>query len=73
MTHLEDRPRGMKGFALVGDCCRLPFGYVRKEEVARLVFTMPHDRRGHELKLTANDLRSLANLLDWMSGIRPEK
>lgn len=70
MTHLEDRPQGKKGFALVGDCCRLPFGYVRDGKV---VLTMPHDRRGHELQLTANDLRSLANLLDWMSGIRPEK
>lgn len=71
MTHLEDRPRGTKGFALVGNCCRLPFGYVRKE--GKLVLTMPHAKGGHELGLTANDLRSLANLLDWMSGIRPEK
>jgi hypothetical protein len=68
MTHVEDRPQSGKGLALVGDCCRLPFGYIRE---GKLILTMPHTRRGHELPMTANDLRSLANLLDWMSGIRP--
>jgi hypothetical protein len=61
MTHVEDRPKSGKGLALVGDCCRLPFGYIRD---GRLVLRMPHERRGHELALSANDLRSLARLLD---------
>lgn len=68
MTHIEERPSSTKGLALVGDCCRNPFGYIRD---GKLVLTMPHERKGHELLMTANDLRSLANLLDWMSGIRP--
>ena len=68
MIHVEDRARSKKGLALVSDCCRLPFGYIRD---GKLILTMPHTRKGHELPMTANDLRSLANLLDWMSGIRP--
>jgi len=67
MTHLEDRANSRKGLALVGDCCRLPFGYAKD---GKLVLRMPHTKAGHELALTANDLRSLANLLDWTSGIR---
>lgn len=67
MTHLEDRAEGRKGLALVGDCCRLPFGYAKD---GKLVLKMPHTKQGHTLELTANDLRSLANLLEWTSGIR---
>jgi hypothetical protein len=65
MTHVEERASSTKGLALVGDCCRLPFGYIRD---GKLVFRMPHVKGGHELELTPNDLRSLALLLEQASG-----
>ena len=65
MTHFEER---QKGFALISDCCRLPFGYIKD---GKLVLIMLHAKKAHEMTMTANDLRSIANLLDWMNGIRP--
>lgn len=67
MTHVEERPSSTKGLALVGDCCRLPFGYIRN---GKLILTMPHVKGGHELSLTPNDLRSLAKLLEQVSSFR---
>lgn len=65
MTHVEQRPSSTKGLALVGDCCRLAFGYIRD---GKLVLTAPHVKGGHELTLTSNDLRSLAKLLEQIGN-----
>lgn len=67
MTHIEERASSTKGLALVGDCCRLPFGYIRN---GKLVLRMPHVKSGHELELGPNDLRSLAKLLEQVSSFR---
>lgn len=63
MIHFEER---RKGFALIADCCRLPFGYIKD---GKFVLVMPHERRGHEMTMTANDLRSIANLIDRLNGL----
>lgn len=65
MTHIEQRASSTKGLALVGDCCRLPFGYMRD---GKLVLTAPHVKGGHELELTPNDLISLAKLLEQIGN-----
>lgn len=71
MTHVEDRPQSGKGLALVGDCCRLPFGYIRD---GKLVLRAPHVRSGHELSLSANDLRSPGEVTGRRAErLRPEK
>lgn len=67
MTHVEQRASSTKGLALVGDCCRLPFGYVRD---GKLVLRMPHVKGGHELELTPNDLHSLAKLIEQVGEFR---
>jgi hypothetical protein len=64
MIHFEVRG---KGLALVADCCRLAFGYAKD---GKLVLTATHDRKQHQAEMSANDLRSMANMLDWMNGIR---